>query len=585
MHEPWHELVPVLVLLMAGLAAITGSRWLRLSPIVGYIVFGTAIGGHGLGWVQENETTALLAELGVVFLLFDIGMHFSLRRLWETRGEVFGLGPLQVVLSGGAFTLGLWLLGTDPLVATLAGTALGLSSTAVVSQVIAERRMEASPVTRSALAVLVIQDIAAIAVLILLASQGSSSEAGPGIAAAMGAAALKAALAFGGAMLLRRFAVGPIFALLGKTRQREAVTITALLLVLAAAALTSWLGLSLTLGAFLAGMMLADTKMHHVVQSELQPFRGLLLSFFFLTIGMSLDPGAMLGSLHWTLLALAACLSIKLVTVAAAAVLGGADRARAVRLAFLVTQGSEFAFVVLASYAVTEALGARLHGALLTSIVLSLIVTPWLATAGDRLALWLTRQQVKPDRCRDTDLKAVQPTVIAGLSTAGRRVAAGFEAHRVPYVVVEKDYESFTRGLSEGFPMVFGDLADLGFVEAISMADRPMIVLPELDLGLAQRVHPLVQQRFPGLVRLGGVLDPSDADAFAAIGGHAVVMRTEPIGLDLAAEALRRHRIDSARIAEWLVSQQAEVDEAEPISSIKRASLAERVPAAEIKQA
>ena len=564
--DPVAVLQPVLLLLLAGVLAIVVSKRLRLSPVVGFLVAGAALGHGGFDLVPESGVTHLLAELGVVLLLFDIGLHFSLSHLWAARREVFGLGPLQVVLCGVVTGGLLLLLGVPGIPAVLGGIALALSSTAVVSQVIAERRMSASPVTRAALSVLVVQDLAAIAALVLLASLDANAQSGvgeTGLAAPVALAALKAAAAFGVALLLRRFAVLPLFGVLARTRQDEVLTGAALLTVLAAATLTHHIGLSLTLGSFLVGMMLADTPVQHQVSSEIKPFRGLLLGFFFLSIGMSLNPWGILTSLHWVLLILAVLLAVKAAGVYAAARLTRFERPQSVRLAFLLSEGSEFAFVVLAAAPVAAALGDTLRSGLVSAIAVSLAITPWLTERGCRLATKLSANEQSARGLRPTPNETTPPTpelkapsVVLHLDRVGRRVANALTAHDIPYVVVDDDYERFAQGLSEGFPMVYGDVADLNFAQTIGMDDRPMVIVSHLRLDVARDITPGINCRFPNLTRLAAARTEEERDAYAAVGGVPVLLRTPPDGVELAAEALRRHGVPEADVAAWTAKQQ-----------------------------
>ena len=590
MAQQIQALLPVLILLAAGVTAIVASQRLRLSPVVGFLLIGMLLGEGGFGLIQENDTTHLLAELGVVLLLFDIGLHFSIRRLWEVRRDIFGLGPVQILLCGAAFIGGLLAMGVRPMVSVLAGLALALSSTAVVSQVIAERRMERSPVTRSALAVLVVQDIAAIALLIMLAAIGGGdahgthgaehaahhvgqavehakpAAVGLGTLAGMMLSALgKAAAAFAATLLLRQYAVAPVFNLVARSRSNEAISGAALLLVLGAAAVTGWLGLSLTLGAFLAGMMLADTPSQHRTQAETAPFRGLLLGFFFLSIGMALDPYQLITDAHWILLLLVVCLAVKLALVFAAARLVRTPTPCSIRLAFLLAQGGEFAFIVLNAPTVADGLGGTLHGALIASIAVSLAVTPWLTGRGCKLASAVARSQAardpagRPDRSAPDDQAAAsidKPLALLRLTPVGRRVANALSVHGIPYVVVEDDFDRFARGLSEGFPIVFGDVTNLHFAEQLDMDERPMVVATEFDLERAEAAAPVVQSNFPHLQRLAAVADAGQASAYASLGGVGVVQHSPLPGVDLAAEVLRRNHVPDRAIARWVATQQ-----------------------------
>src|SRR5512143_88671 len=284
-------LQPAIILLVIGILAILLTRPLGLSPIVGYLLAGILIGPHGLRVVAENETTHLLAELGVVFLLFDIGVHFSLGHLWEARRAILGFGPLQVGLCAlGLGSLAL-LLGLGFTQALLLGATLALSSTAVAVQTLAEHGQQNCPIGMTATAVLIFQDICAIFLLILASSL--ENQAMP-LGGALALAALKAMLAFAAAILIGRLLIGPLFNVLAKANDAEVFTATALLIVLVTAGATGIWNLSLTLGAFLGGMIISETPYRHVIRTEVKPFRGLLLGFFFITVGMELDTSVLL---------------------------------------------------------------------------------------------------------------------------------------------------------------------------------------------------------------------------------------------------------------------------------------------------
>lgn len=266
-------LQPAIIYLGAGLAAALASRAARLSPIVGYLVAGLVIGPSGFGLVQNNETARFLADLGVVFLLFDIGLHFSLKEIRTRRADMIGLAPLQIILCGLAFAMIGVAFGFPWPVAVLVGVSLALSSTAVVARLLADRNQPGCPMGRSATAVLVAQDIVAIFLLTFAASLGGDPNLlGAEVVIVLG----KAVLALAIAILAGRFVVRPLFESLAATGNRETFTVVALFIVLAASAATARADLSLTLGAFLAGMALSDTPYRNTVQAEVKPFSGLL---------------------------------------------------------------------------------------------------------------------------------------------------------------------------------------------------------------------------------------------------------------------------------------------------------------------
>jgi monovalent cation:proton antiporter-2 (CPA2) family protein len=554
-----HALTPVILLLLVGILAITLVRPLGLSPIVGYLAAGLVIGPHALGLVPESETTHLLAELGVVFLLFDIGLHFSLASIWEARRDILGLGPLQIVLCALAFGGIAAAFGLGGEYALILGGTLALSSTAVVVQTLAERGQQNCPVGLTGTAVLIFQDICAIFILILASSIASAdaSPAGPGLAGASLSAALKAAAAFLAAVLIGRYAIRPLFRLLARSRNEEVFTATALLVVLATAAATGVVDLSLTLGAFLGGMMIAETPYRHVIQTEARPFRDLLLGFFFITVGMSLDWRVLMADWAQILVFLAALVGVKAVLVAVAARAFGWSTPGSVQLGFLLAQGSEFAFVILAMPAVRSALGEGAVGAVITAVAASLALTPTLAGLGNGLARTLRRRSAAAAPAGEITPSATTAAVVVfGMDDVGRSVADALEANGVAYDAVEMDYDRFLAASADGYPVAFGDVGDVRLMETLRMAERSAVVVTIVRYEISSALTPIMRDRYPNLIRFIAVDDDGGRARFEAIGMRAVVSRSVPRGLDLAAAVLRSQGVDEAKILAWMQRQQ-----------------------------
>jgi CPA2 family monovalent cation:H+ antiporter-2 len=563
--EQVHALAPAILLLLVGILAITLMRPLGLSPIVGYLAAGLIIGPHALGLVPESETTHLLAELGVVFLLFDIGLHFSLQRIWDARRDILGLGPLQIVLCGLAFGAIAAAFGFGAQAAMILGGTLALSSTAVVVQTLAERGQQNCPVGLTGTAVLIFQDICAIFLLILATSlEGAgASAAEPALALAVSAAAFKATVAFLAAVLIGRYAIKPLFRLLARSRHEEIFTATALLIILATAAATGGAGLSLTLGAFLGGMIISETPYRHVIQTEARPFRDLLLGFFFITVGMSLEWRGLLADWAQILAFLVALIAIKALLVALAARAFGWSTPGSVQLGFLLAQGSEFAFVIVALPAVRAALGESAVGVLVTGIAASLALTPTLAALGHRLARMLRGRALAAAPAGETTPRAtIAPVVVFGMGDVGRCVADALEANEVPYDAVEMDHDRFLAASADGYPVAFGDVGDVRLMETLPMAQRSAVVVTVIRYELSKALTPIMRDRYPDLIRFVAVDDDDERARFEALGMRAVVNRSTPRGLELAAAVLRVQGIEEEKIGAWMQRQQERALEA-----------------------
>ena len=553
--EQVQALEPAILLLFVGILAIVMMRSLRMSPIVGYLLAGLIIGPHGLGLIQESETTHLLAELGVVFLLFDIGLHFSLSHIWESRRDILGLGPLQMTLCTAALAFIFTLvsdLSTEYII--LISAALALSSTAVAVQTLGEYDQHRCPVGQSAIAVLILQDICAIFLLILansLEGQGTS------LVHALAGAAGKSLVAFIAAVVLGRFVISPIFSFLSKIKREEIFTAFALLIVLATAGATGAVGLSLTLGAFLGGMIISETPFRHLVQTEMKPFRGLLLGFFFITVGMSLDTTVLIDNWVKMLLVLAALIMTKSLLVQFSAWIMGTPPWTAVQLGFLLSQGSEFAFVLIAVPAVAIGIGPEFSAILVMAIAASMVLTPPLVALGH----WGAERMADKDwsqvsRQGAKESEGAAQVIILGMTDEGRRVVDALEAHEISYKAFDFDHQRFVNARTDGYPVAFGDLADLRLAETIEIARANILVITVARYEISKELTPIVRTRYPHLKRLVSVETDEERKKFELLGMNAIVTRSFPRGIDLAESVLHEQAVPSHKISQWIRYQQ-----------------------------
>jgi Kef-type K+ transport system membrane component KefB len=551
-HGILSALVPIILLLTLGVIAAVGSRAIGLSPIVGYLVLGLALSGTGVNLVADSVTIATLAELGVVFLLFDIGLHFSLGHIRTQARDIFGFGPVQVL--GGTVGLGLVALafGLSPGVAFLVSATLALSSTAVVAGLIAERHQQNCPVGLTATAILIFQDIAAIFLLIVANALGG----GEAMLPAAGLALLKAAGAFGVAVLLSRVVVRPVFGVIARTRNEEVLTAMALLVALSAGWATGSLGLSLTLGAFLGGMILAETPYRAVIQSEIKPFRGLLLGFFFVSVGLSLDLAALLRFWPAVIGIAVLLLAIKIVTNAAASLVFRWSVPGSTQLGFLLAQGSEFAFVILSLPAIRTLIGETQSAVLIAAVALSLAATPTLAEVGRSLA---GRMRQRVVRGADPELQPRElagPVFIAGMGRTGRTLADALAEFDIAYAAIERDEKRLREAVADGYNVVFGDFSDPRIWEPVALHGRKITVLTAPIFEVSRELGPTVRELFPDLKRVAVVRSQEEAERFRSIGVLPIIDRSVPPGLDLAALVLAELGVDSDRIGDWMRRQQ-----------------------------
>ncbi|QDT09766.1 cation:proton antiporter [Planctomycetes bacterium K23_9] len=564
-------LVPAILLLVIGIVSIVCMRRIGLSPIVGYMIGGLLIGEHALGLIHESESVHLLAELGVVFLLFDIGLHFSVRHIWEVRRDIFGLGPIQIALCTAAFAGIAIAFGFSLEIALIVGGALALSSTAVVQPTLAERNQVTCPVGQTSTAVLIFQDVFAIFLLILAASLSGGDE--PSVVTSLPItivlAATKGLAALALAIMLGRVALRPLFAAVSRTKNEEIFTAIALLIVLATASASGAAGLSLTLGAFLGGMMLSETPFRHLIRTEAKPFRDLLLAFFFISIGMTLDWHILLGSWWQILIFTGVTIAIKAAAISASAKVVGWSVPGSLQLGFMLAQGSEFVFVIVSIPAVRSAFGEQAVGVVFIGVAISLALTPTVAELGSRLARAVKKRSSKPvPETETTRIETIAPVVIFGMGTIGRTVANALEAHNIRYEAIDNDFERFNQASVDGFQVTFGDLSDIRLAHTMSMSERASIVITSVRFDRAKAVMPIVREQFPNLTRFTSVNNETAAAEIAELGMQPVIERDDAPGLAMAEHVLRSQGIDAPTINEWLERRRrAVVTEKPPVTA------------------
>jgi CPA2 family monovalent cation:H+ antiporter-2 len=508
-HSVVATIQPAISLLGLGIGAALASRALRLNPIVGYLGLGLGLASLGMASDFRGPVVAAMAEAGVMFLLFNLGLHFSLGRIRAEAGNIFGFGSLQMVVAGGAFAALFIAFGLPVAFAIIAGFGMGLSSTAVVIGLVRERGQEDCPVGRAAQSILIFQDIAAI---LLLVTAGALASGGA-LAPALGLAGAKALAAFGIAVLFARYLTEPLFNLIARAGTTEVYTATALFIALAAGWATGMAGLSLTLGAFLGGMAVADSRYRILVQTEIDAFRGLFLSFFFISVGLSIDPALLVADWMLVVGVTLGMIVLKCAFNVVAALLNRWSVPGSIQLGFLLGQGSEFTLVLLALPAVAGLAEPRLVSAMVTAIAISLAVTPLVSNIGRKLAGRL--------RAGPPDMKLAgddAPVLIIGMTSAGRTLADALSFNDIGYLALEADHDRFQMALADGYHVHRANPADPRSWDAIGIDRRQVLVVATGDTAVSREVTPLAQQRMPGLARIIAVPGPDEIDEIAALG-------------------------------------------------------------------
>lgn len=495
MPEEGNMLQAAVVFLLAAVIAVPLAKRLQLGAVLGYLFAGVVIGPQVLGWVGDPQSVSHISELGVVLLLFIIGLELSPKRLWVMRKAVFGVGLAQVLLTAVVIGAVALLAFGQPLnSAVVLGLGLALSSTAFGLQSLAERKELNSPHGRLAFAILLFQDIAAIpliAMVPLLAGGGGDAGEGSTLDHSLRVLGSIAVVVIGGRYLLR-----PVFRIVARTGLQEVSTATALLVVIGTAWLMELAGVSMALGAFLAGLLLADSEYRHELESQIEPFKGLLLGLFFISVGMGANLGLLLESPALVLGLTVLLIGIKLpLLVLIGRLAGGLGRLSAVRLGIVLAAGGEFAFVVFKIGREQGLFDARLYDTLLLTITLSMALTPLLLLLCARLLRTKTPPVEVPEQYREIDSDAPR-VVIAGMGRMGQIVARILRAQKISFVALDTSVESIEFSRSFGhLPVFYGDPLRPEILRAAKVEQAEYFVIatdePEINIKTAELVHRL----------------------------------------------------------------------------------------------
>jgi len=476
----------ILFLVTAGVVVPLFHR-LRLSPVLGFIGAGALLGPFGLGrfaegtpWlstvtIANRAEIAHLAEFGVIFLMFMIGVELSWERLRTLRRLVFGLGSIQVVASALVIGAILYALSVPLAAAVIVGLALALSSTAVVLPVLAEQKRLNTPAGRASFAVLLFQDLAVAPVLFAIAVLGRSD--GANVGGALAFALGQAAVAIVVIVVAGRLALRPLFQLVARTRSPELFMAACLLVIIGTALTAAAAGLSMTLGAFVAGLLLAETEYRRAIEATIDPFKGLLLGVFFVSVGMNLDP-AHLMSAPGAILGLAlGLIVIKGAIIVAAARFLKLSRAVALEAALLLGPGGEFAFVLIGGALAGNLVPEEVGQAALIVTTVTMIAIPALAVLARRLGRRMTRGQLGRARAEPVPDKQQNRVIIAGYGRVGRLVGEMLARHKIPYLALDADAARVSEHRRLGNPVYFGDSANAELLRRCDIANARALVV------------------------------------------------------------------------------------------------------------
>jgi len=533
-------LVTILVLLGASVVVVVACRLARLPPILGYLIVGMAVGPHALAWVEDSRSTRYLAEFGIVFLMFSLGLEFSLAQLRALRRAVFGLGFAQVAITTAVVTVVLPAVGFDWKAGLVLGGALAMSSTAIVSKMLAERMELGTPHGRDAIAILLFQDLAVVAFLIVIPALGRGPEE---LGAALALATVKGAIALTLILGLGQKPMRAWFNIVARQRSSELFVLNVLLVTLGLAAITELAGLSLALGAFLAGMLIAETEYRYQVEEDIKPFRDVLLGLFFVTVGMALDLAAVAASWPYVLLLLVVSLAFKLVLVVALARAFGAPLASSLRTGFYLAQAGELALVMLALASQSGVVAPAIVPVVLAAMVLSMLGAPVVIQFAEPIVRRLTANDWLARAAQLTSIASTAMTrqehvVICGYGRSGQNLARLLEREQVPFVALDNDPERVREAAGAGASVVYGDAGRRESLVAAGLSKAKALAITFADTHAATKIlhHALaLRPDLPVIVR---TVDDADLDKLVKAGATEVVPEVLEGSLMLASHAL-----------------------------------------------
>jgi glutathione-regulated potassium-efflux system ancillary protein KefC/glutathione-regulated potassium-efflux system protein KefB len=527
-----HFLSQTAIFLVTAVLLVPLFRRAKLGAVIGYLAAGILIGPHGLKLIADPAATLQIAEFGVVLLLFLIGLELEPRRLWVMRRHVFGLGGAQVAATGAALAATAIALGLDWRAATIAGLGLAMSSTALVLQSLAERGQLASRHGREAFAVLLFQDLAVIpllALLPLLAGEGRELQLEP---------ALKGLAAIAVVIAASRVAVRPALRFVARWGGREVFTAAALLLVAGAALAMEAIGLSASLGAFLAGVLLADSEFRHELEADIEPFKGLLLGLFFIAVGMSANL-ALFASAPAAVVGLAVGLmAVKFVLLLGIARLAGSPGQTGVCLATALCQGGEFAFVIFTAAGALGVMAGAAVELLVLAVTVSMLLSPPLFVLHDRLLARWRERSVPPEFDAIDD--PGKPVIIAGYGRVGQIVSRVLRMAGIPFTAIELSYQQVDFVRRFGSKVYYGDASRLELLHAAKAGAAKLFVLAIDDVEASVRCAQVVRRHFPDVPIVARARNRTHAFRLRDLGVRLILRETFPASLAMAEQSLLR---------------------------------------------
>jgi CPA2 family monovalent cation:H+ antiporter-2 len=536
---------------MAAIGIVFVFRRMKASPVLGYLVAGMLIGPHVLKIITDPTVTQVLGELGVLFLLFTLGLELPLQRLQSMKKYVFGLGVAQVFITGAIFTLlALW-MGLTKEAALLVGGALALSSTAVVLQILIDRKEMATRFGRVSFSVLIFQDFAVVLLLILATTLGKDES---NIFFELSLSILKSSVVLLIIIGVGRLVFRPVYRAVAMSGNPELFMATTFLVVLGTAFLTESAGLSMELGAFLAGILLAETEYRHQVEADIQPFKGLLLGVFFMSVGMGIHVAVFLKEYTIILTLLTVMLLSKVFLTYLLSRLMGLKGHTSIRVALLLAGGGEFVFVIFSPLISQKFLSPGLTAILFLVVILSMALTPFLAMLGK----WIADKHQVDEAHANPQVETEElgefknHIIIAGFGRVGQMLGDLLASHLIPFVAIDTDMRCVTEGRNKGWPVFYGDAKQLEVLKSVGAERAKAIVITLNQMAPSVRTVLMLRRYFPDLPVCVRIKDHKHQEKLIDSGARLVVPETVEPTIKLATSILHVMGIPQNEITQLL---------------------------------
>ena len=549
-----------LILLAFGVAGVLIFRYFGLPPILGYLAIGVVIGPNALALANDSATVKYLGEFGVVFLMFSLGLEFNLHRLRSMRRIVFGLGASQVILTMllavPASLFMNWIYPISWQAAIALGGALAMSSTAIVTKLIADRSELESQHGRNVIGILLFQDLAVVFLLILLPSLGKNPK---DLLFALSTAGIKIAIALVLIFYIGQTVMSRWFRLVVKLRSQELFMLNLLLIVLGMAALTEHFGLSLALGAFLAGMLISETPFRHQVEEDIKPFRDVLLGLFFITIGMLLDFKVIQAQWALVLLLLIGPLIFKFGLIALLSRAFGSSPGISIRTGLCLAQAGEFGFVLLNQIDGLDLIDPALSQAVLAAMLLSMFGAPFLIQYSDRIAMrfssneWLL-QSLALTQLAAKSVRTTNHVLICGFGRSGQSLARMLDQQKIPYLALDMDPDRVKEAAAAGDNVVYGDASRENYLTAAGLSKAKAVVITYADTPATLKVLHQVERLRPGMIVLVRTKDDADLGKLQAAGATEVVPELIEGSLMMASHVLLMMGVPLRKVVRQITS-------------------------------